>query len=121
MKRQLAKFRRHDGKRFVNEALATILEIEAIAQADEQARLDQERYDDYEDYSFDYDDYGCSCCGPEVDERFSDGAWYGDEAEAAYLYREEQRMRASFETLREAYWAGYLDGQIGGFGSRFAS
>lgn len=109
-KRALSRFRRRDGKRWILEGLALIAEQEA----DEQARLDQERYWYDED-----PDYGYSCC-PEcdygyldLDERYHDGVDYTDEYE--YVVQEWERYYDEY-VQEWSYERGYRDGYSAAMG-----
>lgn len=113
MKRQLSQFRRRDGKRFVLEGLAAVYAEQYDRTYDEQADLDQERYDTGLDYDDQFqNDYGCSCCGEYEDDRFHDGADYSAEAEyardAAYQYEQGYDDWYEESQYDEGYRAGYI-------------
>lgn len=89
-KRALSRFRRRDGKRWINEADAAIREEQAMLDAEEQARLDAE----YAPYAWDDSYYDA----PDYDDEsryydhWNDDVYYGAEAEAAQQYRLQQEM-----------------------------
>jgi hypothetical protein len=77
MKRQLAKFRRRDGKRIMLDQMAlSYAESFELAQ-DERERLAQE-YDDSRWWHNPDDDYDCYCCRPEHDQYIHDDVDYYD-------------------------------------------
>ena len=123
LKRQLARFRRNDGKRVVLEQMADAYAepYDRAWNEEEQERLDTERYD----WSVDLAD--CDCCNPLYNEPdpyiHDDGAgpvdWYhyvealkptGDD-----LYQEEMRYLDWMYDVHQEWLNGYKQGRREGY------